>query len=401
MPVKAMAAVLAFVAGEAVNVSQVCRDVGISRKTFYKYVGRCRVEAMAGFEERSRRPHSFPRAVAVEVEEAVVALRKELGDAGHECGATTIQWHLGTDPRFERRVPSVATVHRILVRRGFVVAQPEKRPKCSWRRFEAPAPNEWWQVDFIDWVTASDGLVKVFNFLDDHSRLACRSRAVTEATSAEAWTTFCQAAQRWGLPAGVLSDNGLCFSGKLRGFEVAFEAKLRDAGIRPFTGRPYHPQTTGKVERFQQTLKKWLRRQDHRRGLATDLDELQARLDEFCAYYNNQRPHQGIGRVTPLSRWQASPASQPAGEPLPHPTPRNRTHTVTVGANGAIALDKWHIGVGTEWARCEATLILDGHYATIFSGDQLIRHLKLDHNRTYQPTGRGRGAPGRTRRLTS
>ena len=135
----------------------------------------------------------------------------------------------------------------------------------------------------------------------------------------EAWTTFCQAAQRWGLPAGVLSDNGLCFSGKLRGFEVAFEAKLRDAGIRPFTGRPYHPQTTGKVERFQQTLKKWLRRQDHRRGLATDLDELQARLDEFCAYYNNQRPHQGIGRVTPLSRWQASPASQPAGEPLPHP----------------------------------------------------------------------------------
>ena len=91
-------------------------------------------------------------------------------------------------------------------------------------RREAPAPNEWWQVDFIDWVTASDGLVKVFNFLDDHSRLACRSRAVTEATSAEAWTTFCQAAQRWGLPAGVLSDNGLCFSGKLRGFEVAFGA---------------------------------------------------------------------------------------------------------------------------------------------------------------------------------
>lgn len=404
MPVKAMAAVMAFVADEPVNVSKVCRECGISRKTFYKYVGRTRVEGLGGFEERSRRPHSFPHAVAVDVEEAVVALRKELADAGHECGATTIQWHLGIDPRFKvrfrGRVPSVATVHRILVRRGFVLPQPEKRPKSSWRRFEAPAPNEWWQVDFFAWVIAT-GLVRVFNFLDDHSRLACRSRAVVEATSAEAWTTFCQAAQRWGLPAGVLSDNGLCFSGKLRGVEVLFEAKLRDAGIRPFTGRPFHPQTTGKVERFQQTLKKWLRRQDRRYGLAHDLAELQARLDEFCAYYNQKRPHQGIGRATPLSRWQASPAAKPAAEPLPHPAPRNKPHAVTVDDRGVIRIHELAIAVGVEWAGCHATVILDAHYATILSRDQLVRHLKLDHTRSYQPTGRRRGGPRRPRHLTS
>jgi transposase InsO family protein len=399
-PMKAMAAVMAFVAGEAVNVAQVCREVGISRKTFYKYVGRCRVEGMAGFEERSRRPHTFPAAVAGDVEDAVVGLRKELADAGLDHGATTIQWHLGRDRRFKGRVPSVATVHRILVRRGFVLAQPEKRPKSSWRRFEAAAPNEWWQIDTTEWVTATDGLVKVFNIVDDHSRVACRSRAVGEATSEQGWTTFCQAAQCWGMPAGVLSDNGLCFSGKLRGFEVAFEAKLRDAGIRPFTGRPYHPQTTGKVERFQQTLKKWLRRQDRRGGLARDLAELQLRLDEFCCYYNEQRPHQGIGRVTPLSRWQASPAAKPAGEPLPHPAPRSQTHTVTVSATGTIDLHKLHIGVGAEWAGCPATVIVDGHYATIFSGDQLVRHLRIDHSRSYQPTGRRRGGR-RPRRLTS
>jgi transposase InsO family protein len=392
MPMKAMAAVLAFVAGEAVNVSRVCREVGISRKTFYKYVKRCREAGGAGgFEERSRRPYTFPRVVAADVEEAVVGLRKQLADDGHEHGATTIQWHLGRDRRFTGRVPSVATVHRILVRRGFVVAQPEKRPKSSWRRFEAPAPNEWWQIDFIDWVTALDGLVKVFNILDDHSRVACRCRAVAAATGEQAWTTFCQAAQRWGLPAGVLSDNGLCFSGKLRGFEVLFEAKLRDAGVRPFTGRPYHPQTTGKVERFQQTLKKWLRRQDRRHGLAADLAALQARLDQFCAYYNEQRPHQGIGRVTPLSRWQANPTAKPATVPLAHPAPRNQSHTVTVGANGVIALHKLNIGVGTKWAGCQATVIVDGHYATILSGDHLVRHLKIDHTRTYQPTRRRRG----------
>lgn len=400
MSMIAGAAVMAFVAGEAVNVTRVCQDGGISRKTFYKYVARCRDEGPAGLQERSRRPGSSPQRVSAAVEEAVVALRKQLDEAGMDHGATTIQWYLGNDARFKRAVPSVATVHRILVRRGFVLPQPEKRPKSSWRRFEAPAPNEWWQVDYIDWVTVS-GPVKVFNFLDDHSRLACRCRAVLEATSEEAWTTFCQAAQRWGLPAGVLSDNGLCFSGKLRGFEVLFEAKLRDAGIRPITGRPFHPQTTGKVERFQQTLKKWLRRQDRRRGLARDLAELQARLDEFCAYYNEQRPHQGIGRVTPLSRWQASPASKPAAEPLPHPAPRSEPHAVTVDDRGVIRVNDLAIAVGVEWSGCAATVILDAHYATIFSGDQLVRHLKLDHSRSYQPTGRRRGGARRPRHVTS
>lgn len=400
MPMKAMAAVMAFVAGEPVNVSRVCRDCGISRKTFYKYVERCRVSGVAGFEERSRRPHTFPRAVATEVEEAVVAWRKDLADQGHDHGATTIQAYLYRDERWKGRVPSVATVHRILVRRGFVLPQPEKRPKSSWRRFEAPAPNEWWQIDSMDWVIAT-GPVKVFNIEDDHSRVACRSRAVSEATSDEAWTTFCEAAQRWGLPAGVLSDNGLCFSGKLRGFEAPFEAKLRDAGIRPFTGRPYHPQTTGKVERFQQTLKKWLRRQDRKLGLARDLAELQARLDTFCAYYNERRPHQGIGRVTPLSRWQASPASTPSAEPLPHPAPRNQTHSVTVGVNGAIVLDKLSIGIGTQWAGRQATVIVDHYYATVFINGQLVRHLKLDRSRFYQPTGRRRSTPAEPHHLRS
>lgn len=397
---KVLAAVVAFVAGEPVNVSAVCRDGGCSRQTFYKYAARVRADGMEGLERRSRRPHSFPNAVSVEVEEAVVVLRKELADKGFDHGATTIQWHLGKDARFKRAVPSVATVHRILQRRGFVLPQPEKRPKSSWRRFEAPAPNEWWQIDFCDWVIAS-GLVRVFNIIDDHSRVACGSRCVVAATCEEAWMTFCQAAERWGLPAGMLSDNGLCFSGKLRGIEVAFEAKLRDAGIRPITTRPYHPQTTGKVERFQQTLKKWLHRQDCRFGLARDLAELQARLDEFCAYYNEQRPHQGIGRVTPLSRWQASPAAAPAAESLPHPAPRPLPQRVVIDDRGILRVNDLIIPVGVPWAGCHATVILDAFYATILTGGQLVRHLKIDHTRRYQPSRRRRGGPRQPRHLTS
>lgn len=395
---KAMSAVMAFVAGEAMNVSAVCRECEIAPKTFYKYVARCRDEGLAGFEARSRRPHSSPARTSVEVEEAIVRLRKELADAGLDHGATTVQWHLGRDRRFKRSVPSVATVHRVLVRRGFVTPQPHKRPKSSWSRFEASAPNEMWQIDATEWTIAT-GLVKVFNIIDDHSRVACRSRAVSEATGDEAWATFCEAAASWGLPAAALSDNGLCFSGKIRGFEVLFEANLRNGGIRPITGRGYHPQTTGKVERFQQTLKKWLRRRDQRHGLATDLADLQQRLDEFCDYYNTNRPHQGIGRATPISRWQASKRSKP-GDPIAHPTPRPNAHTVTVTASGDVQLHRCRINVGVAWAGCTVTAILDEHHATILCDNQLVRHLRIDPSRHHQPSGRKRGGPRQARRLT-
>lgn len=397
---KLMSAVVAFVAGEAMNVAQVCRAGGISRKTFYKYVQRCRAEGLDGFEARSRRPLTSPAAISDDVEEAVVRLRKQLAEEGLDHGATTIQWHLGRDRQFNRRVPSVATVHRVLVRRGFVEPQPKKRPKNSWCRFEAPAPNECWQIDATDWTIAT-GVVKIFDIVDDHSRLACRSRAVEEATSVEAWTTFCQAAQLWGLPAGVLSDNGLCFSGKLRGFEVLFEANLRDGGIRPITGRVYHPQTTGKVERFQQTLKKWLRNQDRRHGLAASIADLQARLDEFCDYYNSERPHQGIGRVTPLSRWQANPRSLPADTALAHPAPRPQVQQAVVNNRGNIALRRIQIAVGSEWCGATVTVLTDEHHATVLCQDRLVRHLRIDPTRRYQPSGRPRGGPRRPRHIHS
>jgi len=396
---KAMAAVMAVLAGESVNVSAVCRREGISRPTFYKYVQRCAREGLAGFEPRSRRPSRSPHAVPVEVENAVVAERERLVAEGVDHGAITIQWRLAQHERFAGRVPSVATVHRILRRRGLVAAQPRKRPKSSWRRFEAPAPNEWWQIDSTDWVIAT-GLAKIFNILDDHSRVACRSRAVNEASGPEAWRTFCEAAQRWGLPAGMLSDNGLTFSGRLRGFEVMFEANLRDIGIRPFTGQAYHPQTTGKVERFQQTLKRFLRRQDELHGLAADLDELQARLDQFVSYYNEQRPHQGIGRVTPLSRWMASPAST-AGEPLAHPKGPSRAVLATVEPRGNVRYSELDIAVGAEWAGCEVTLLIDEHHAGVFHNGNLVRFLEIDHTRRYQPSGRRRGGPRRPRHLAS
>lgn len=392
--VKATAAAYALdeLARGAINVTAVCRDEGVSRAVFYKYVDRVRREGLDGLEERSRRPRTSPQQTPVEVEDRVVRLRKELDDAGLDHGATSIQWHLGRQGGAEE-VPSVATIHRILVRRGLVAPEPRKRPKATFRRFEAPAPNETWQIDHTDWVIAT-GVAKIFNLVDDHSRVAIRSRAVAEATSEQAWATFCEGAQRWGLPAGTLSDNGLCFSGKVRHVEVFFEAQLRDAGVRPITSRPWHPQTAGKVERFQQTLKKWLRK---RRRLAASIDELQADLDEFTRIYNTERPHQGIGRQIPIDRWRASPVAGPAAAALAHPDWSSKTLQVTVGETGCVRADNFVIHVGIEHHSRPALVVIDKTRANVFIDGELARHLELDHSRTYQPSGRKRGGPRKPR----
>ncbi len=394
MSVKATAAAYALdeTARASINVTALCRDEGVSRAVFYKYVARVRAEGLDGLEERSRRPGSSPQQTPLAVEDVIVRLRKELDDAGLDHGATSIQWHLGRRGEIER-VPSVATIHRVLVRRGLVVPQPKKRPKTALRRFEAPAPNEMWQIDHTDWVIAT-GVVKIFNIVDDHSRVAIRSRAVAEATTEEAWSTFCQGAEVWGLPSGTLSDNGLCFSGKLRQVEVFFEAQLREAGVRPITSRPFHPQTAGKVERFQQTLKKWLRK---RRRLHANIDELQADLDEFCRIYNTERPHQGIGRQVPIERWKASPVAGPADTALAHPDWSSKTLQVVVHANGCVTADNFRIHLGAEHEAQTALVIIDRKRANVFIDGQLIRHLELDRTRVYQPSGRRRGGPRRPR----
>jgi transposase InsO family protein len=369
------------VASDELNVAAFCRRHGVSRQTFYAWRRRYLVDGLDGLEPRSRAPRTSPRRISVEVEDAVVALRKELTELGVDAGPATIAWHLAR--RGVGLVPSEATIWRVLVRRGFVVPEPRKRPKSSFRRFAASAPNELWQTDAIEWVIAT-GTVKVLSFLDDHSRVALRAKAVPEATSEATWEAFSEASAVWGVPLGQLSDNGLNFSGRLRGFEVYFETQLRAIGVVAKTSRPYHPQTCGKVERFQQTLKQWLRRQPP----AGDLAELQTQLDAFVDYYNHHRPHRGIGRRTPIEAWTATPAAINLGVALPAPA---HTTTVTVLPAGIVQLGRYLIHIGNRWAGHTAHIHHDDTHAAVFINHHLIRALTLDPTRRYQPSGLPRG----------
>jgi transposase InsO family protein len=369
--------------GEGVNVAGLCRQLGISRQSFYKWRARYSLEGLDGLSERSRRPRRHPQRVSLQIEDRVVEWRKRLAEQGLDAGAATIHWHARQELP---EAPSEATIWRILVRRGFVTPQPSKRPKGSVRRFEADWPNERWQADHTEWVLAKGRRVQILNLIDDHSRLCVASVAAPTITSEVLWGAFAAAGERWGWPSSTLSDNGLVFSGKLRGFEVDFEIRLRAAGIRPITSRPFHPQTCGKVERFQQTLKKWLAA---RRRHLTSLTLLNACLDDFVDYYNHQRPHRGIGRMTPYARWAATKPAGPNPTPLP-PRPRPidpdtiRLERPVIAGNVHAHNRIIRIGAHHEGRTAHVVIRSNDHLA-IYIEDQLIRTLTVDPTRRYQP----------------
>ena len=380
METKLRAVLAAGVAG--VRVTDLCAELEISRQTFYKYKRRWEAEGPGGLVERSRRPRRSPGLIPVEVEDEIVRLRKSLPV---DNGAQTIAYHLA---RGGWQVPSVATIHRALVRRAMVVPQPQKRPRSAWRRFEWPQPNDAWQIDAMGWALRSGREVWVMDVLDDHSRLVVAARVCGGPTGDAAWAAFCDGAERHGVPAHVMSDNGTCFTSRfLSGGEASFERDLRALGVRHIRSTPGHPQTCGKLERFHQTLKKWLRTQP----LARTHAQLQRQLDHFVVFYNHDRPHRALGGATPAEVWAASEPATP-GEPIPQ-APHASLHTVA--ANNLIGWGRHRIGVGPGLTGQQLLVIARDDDLAVFGPTGLLRRLRLDRSRNYQPTGK---PPGRRRR---
>ena len=378
--------------------SEVARDYDVSRYWVHQLVTRYRVEGEAAFESRSRRPHSSPTATASEVEDQIVAMRKELTRQGLDAGADTIRTHLvrrtpSAATATQPAVPSVATIWRILTRRGFVTPQPQKRPRSSWHRFTAEQPNQRWQADTTHWQLADGTGVEILNLLDDHSRLCLASTPRRTITGPDVLHTFQQAFVRWGIPASVLTDNAAVFTGTpRRGGRVALEVELGRLGVRFDHSRPFHPQTCGKVERFQQTQKKWLAAQPPTATVAG----LHRQLSRFRRYYNDIRPHRALGRTTP---WQAYTARPKATATGPYIDPHCRVRHDRVDQAGTVTLRHnsrlHHIGLGRPLAGTPITLLVDDlHIRAIHRHTgELIRELTLDPARDFQPRRLPPGPP--------
>jgi len=375
--------ITAVVAGGR-SKSAVARDYGVSRRWVQVLVARYLAEGEAAFEPRSRRPHSSPRRTSRAVEDSVVALRKELAGAGHDAGAETIAWHLRQRAGCS---PSVATIWRILSRRGFVIPQPHKRPRSSWRRFAAELPNELWQADITHWPLADGSDAEILNIIDDHSRLLAASTARAVFKAGDIVADLHTAMARHGRPERLLTDNGAVFTGLYRGRGwVALERELAALGIALSHCRPYHPQTCGKVERLHQTLKNWLARQ-HPAATAAGL---QAQLDAFTADYNTRRPHRAIGRRTPAAAWHARPRAMPARQGI-RVSEHFRVRRDRIDTDGKLTLRHnsrlHHIGIGRRWAGTKVLILARDLDIRIITQDdgELIRELTLDPARDYQP----------------
>jgi transposase InsO family protein len=284
----------------------VARQYGISKVWVGKLVARWRAGGWPAIEKQSTRPKTTPNATSEPVVARIIALREELAGAGLDAGPVTIAAHLH---REGLRAPAASTIWRILTRAGLVTAQPRKRPRSSYLRFEADLPNECWQTDFTHWALADGTDTEILSWIDDHSRYALSLTAHYAVTGPDVLATFRAAIDAHGIPAATLTDNGLVFTTRFVHGPNSFEHELATLGITQKNGRPSHPQTQGKVERFQQTLKKWLRAQPR----ATSLDALQAQLDTFAEIYNQQRPHRSLHGQTPAAAYTARAKASPTG----------------------------------------------------------------------------------------
>lgn len=361
-----------------VTVTSLCAELGISRKTYYEWRKRHDKEGPAGLEPRSRRPLSSPGQIPPWLEQQIVRLREQLP---LDTGAQSIYFELcraGVEP-----LPHVRTIHRVLVRNGLVEPQPKKRPRSSWHRFEYDAPNACWQIDATQWELRGGRTAWIMDLLDDHSRYMPAADAVTRDTVEAAWAAFCHGADEIGLPAKVLSDNGMCFTGGPNADGAGtFTTNLAALGIVKANSRPYHPQTCGKLERAHQTLKKWLRKQP----LARSLPELQRQLDAFRAYYNHHRPHRALHGATPAERFHATPAARPADTPIDLPTPPSLSiATRTVTAAGRLNTHSVSVGLGVAWAGHELTVVSYGPRIVILDSTTLVRVITLQPDRTNYP----------------
>lgn len=357
------------------NVTEFCRCHGVSTWFFWNLRRRYAAEGEAALTPQSRAPRHPAGRTSVDVEDAIVAKRKELDAGGLDCGPATIAFHLGDLPG----VPSESTIWRILTSRGQIVPQPSKAPRHSGRSYTAERANECWALDDWDWELADGTAVKILDVLDDHSRYAVSCTAMLHCTGAAAFTALAGAAPFVGWPARFWSDNAKAFTATLA-------TALAPIGVAASHTRPYRPQSNGKAERFHQTVQKWLAKQPR----ATTVDELQSQLDVFRIIYNTQRPHRSLGRRFPADVWIHAPKSGPAPHPLG--TATHIHHSVVHG--GRITIGGRHrISVGASHERQQALTVITANACHVFIDGRLIRQLTIDPTRRNQPLYNRPGPP--------
>lgn len=376
-------AIVYAVLRQGMSVAGAAEKCGVSRQWVYKLIDRYHESGDAGLVPGSRAPHASSQRLPDELVDRIVAIRKELTNAGHDAGPRSIMNALEDEGL---RIPSDSTIRRVLHQAGLVTPEPRKRPKSSFLRFEADLPNECWQADITYWYLADDVTrIEILDFLDDHSRylLGIQARMLWTGTQVTAYMQ--ELIDTFGAPASTLTDNGMVFTARYTsrpGARNGFEKLLDAHRIKQKNGRPGHPQTQGKIERFHQTLKKYLKAQPRPETLG-ELNELLAR---FRCYYNTKRRHNAIGRRTPQDAYTASDKATPdtdAADEL-------RTRTDVIDSSGKLTLRYAgrlrHLGVGRAYRGRPVLMIIHNRHVTVSdaASAEIYAEYMIDETKNYQ-----------------
>jgi len=280
---------------EGANFSQLCSRFNVSRTTGYKWLERFGDEGVEGLADRSRRPHQSPTKTSAWVEERVLALRRD-----HPAwGGRKLRSRLISQGVEE--VPSASTITEILRRHG-KLNETGPSSQGPWKRFEAPTSNAMWQMDFKGHFAIGGGRCHPLTVLDDYSRYAVGLRSCGNEKRETVQESLTQIFLHYGLPDRILTDNGRPWGDGGVGSYTELEVWLMEQDIKVVHGRPLHPQTQGKDERFHKTLKaEVLAGREFR-----SLQECQEAFDEWRPIYNLQRPHEALEMQPPISRYEPS-----------------------------------------------------------------------------------------------
>ncbi|PCC45518.1 integrase core domain-containing protein [Brevibacterium aurantiacum] len=381
---KNRAIILAITEGGLTHTEAATR-FNVTTRWIRTLIARYRTGGLDAVDPQSKRPHTNPNATDEATIATILTLRTRLIAEGLDAGPESIWDRLPAQTR-----PSTATIWRILRRNNTITDQPQKRPRSSWHRFEAAAPNETWQSDFTHWPLADGTDMKIISWLDDHSRKLLHATAYTEITGPIVIDTFIQTMDVHGPPASTLTDNGMVYTARFAGGAGGrnaqlngFEQLIADMGIVQKNGAANHPTTQGKIERYHQTLKRWLTAD----GLVDTIEELDKQLARFGLIYNTERPHRAIGRRTPQAAYTATDKAFPVIETVKKIW---RVRYDKIDAEGKVSLRYAgrlrHLGIGRAHARTRILLLVNGNETMVIdrSSGVIIAEHTIDTAKDYQ-----------------
>jgi transposase InsO family protein len=363
-------AFLALLAEGSCSFACACGRFGISRKTGYKWRDRAASEQPQPLLDRSRRPLHSPGRTPLDQEQKIIEVRDEF-----LWGAKKIHAHLH---RQEQDTPSARTVHNVLRRHNRVGCGGGRCPPC---RFERCVPNELWQMDFKGPLTVEGRPRYLLSLLDDHSRYALALRLCPDQTMATVWPILWGLFGETGLPEGILSDNGFAPRGPSTVGLSWLEARLSRLGVQTPHGRPYHPQTQGKVERWHRTLAEELFPRLDWQHEAVLVEQME---DWRVGVYNAIRPHEALGYDAPCQRWYGSERPRPAC--LPAVSYPEGMQTRKVMQKGEISWRGFEILVGSGLYGERVGVREDDGCVVLLYGRRELRRLEIDqlqHGRVH------------------